>query len=109
MPSKTIYEPEAVLSEATAIARQNTAIQLPVAKEPMTAPEESTSERQNIALLAYSYWQERGCPEGSPEQDWFQAEQAVQLSKLAKQVGLERDPFGSSPNHGEVGVGELLK
>jgi hypothetical protein len=26
-----------------------------------------------IAALAHSLWQARGCPEGSPEEDWFQA------------------------------------
>ena len=25
-----------------------------------------------ISELAYSLWQDRGCPEGSPEADWFQ-------------------------------------
>jgi len=26
-----------------------------------------------IAALAYRLWHERGCPEGSPEHDWFRA------------------------------------
>ena len=26
-----------------------------------------------ISELAYSLWQGRGCPEGSPEEDWFHA------------------------------------
>jgi hypothetical protein len=26
-----------------------------------------------IANLAYELWQSRGCPDGSPETDWFQA------------------------------------
>jgi hypothetical protein len=29
---------------------------------------------QDIAALAYRYWQARGCPDGSPEDDWFKAE-----------------------------------
>jgi hypothetical protein len=29
--------------------------------------------RQDIAVLAHQYWQARGCPIGSPEQDWFHA------------------------------------
>ena len=29
---------------------------------------------ERIALLAYSYWLARGCPDGSPEDDWFRAE-----------------------------------
>ncbi len=34
-----------------------------------------------IALLAYSYWEARGCPDGSPEEDWFRAE--AELGKQA--------------------------
>ena len=28
---------------------------------------------QNIAELTHALWQARGCPEGSPEEDWFHA------------------------------------
>ena len=28
----------------------------------------------DIAALAYQLWMERGCPIGSPDQDWFLAE-----------------------------------
>ena len=28
---------------------------------------------KDIAVLAHQYWQARGCPVGSPEQDWFDA------------------------------------
>ena len=51
--------------------------------EPVTKPPRPTdavaspgpaSEREQIARLAYSYWQARGCPEGSPEEDWLRAE-----------------------------------
>ena len=31
-----------------------------------------------IAQLAYSYWQSRGDPPGSPEEDWIQAERDIQ-------------------------------
>jgi hypothetical protein len=27
----------------------------------------------DIAALAYQLWEARGCPEGSPEEDWFEA------------------------------------
>jgi hypothetical protein len=30
---------------------------------------------QDMAVLAHALWQARGCPEGSPDQDWFQAAQ----------------------------------
>ena len=32
---------------------------------------------EDVALLAYTLWQERGCPEGSSEEDWFRAEQEL--------------------------------
>jgi len=31
-------------------------------------------EHEDIARLAYSYWEARGCPLGSSEEDWFRAE-----------------------------------
>jgi hypothetical protein len=33
---------------------------------------------QEIAILAYQLWRERGCPMGSPEEDWFRAERTLQ-------------------------------
>jgi hypothetical protein len=37
----------------------------------------SVSEYEQIALLAYSFWASRGYQGGSPEEDWFRAEQEV--------------------------------
>jgi hypothetical protein len=31
------------------------------------------SLHEAIAQLAYSYWEQRGCPHGSAEEDWFRA------------------------------------
>ena len=33
----------------------------------------ATFGHEEIAALAHSLWQARGCPEGSSEEDWFQA------------------------------------
>jgi hypothetical protein len=44
------------------------------AAEPPPAHEE-------IALLAYALWQERGSPEGSSEEDWLNAERQL-LARL---------------------------
>lgn len=30
---------------------------------------------EDIERLAYQFWLERGCPVGSPEEDWFRAEE----------------------------------
>ena len=34
-------------------------------------------EHEKIARLAYQYWQERGSPDGSPEEDWLRAEREL--------------------------------
>ena len=31
------------------------------------------AEQQELVVLAYLFWEERGCPEGSPEEDWYRA------------------------------------
>jgi hypothetical protein len=33
--------------------------------------------QEEIARLAYSYWEARGCHGGSAQNDWFQAEQEL--------------------------------
>lgn len=42
-------------------------------------PDPSTEEADQRAIerLAYAYWEERGCPEGSGEEDWLRAEKAL--------------------------------
>lgn len=37
----------------------------------------------DIALLAYRLWDERGRPMGSPDEDWFRAEQELQQTQAA--------------------------
>ena len=37
----------------------------------------SVLDHEQMAQLAYFYWQARGCPVGSPEEDWFKAEAAL--------------------------------
>ena len=32
---------------------------------------------EQITALAYALWQERGCPDGNPDEDWFRAEQEI--------------------------------
>jgi len=46
----------------------------PETSVPSTEPQPA---HEQIASLAYASWQERGYPEGSPEEDWFRAEQAL--------------------------------
>ena len=37
----------------------------------------SGTETDRVAVLAYSLWQRRGCPEGSAFDDWLQAERQL--------------------------------
>jgi hypothetical protein len=53
---------------------------------------EEISEPQNreqIAALAYALWQARGCPDGTPDEDWFQAEQEIVGSKKINEREVE--------------------
>jgi hypothetical protein len=38
---------------------------------------QESSVKQNIAKLAYALWQQRGCPYGSREFDWLEAERRL--------------------------------
>jgi hypothetical protein len=40
-------------------------------------------EHRSIGELAYHLWQARGCPEGSAEQDWLNAEKQLKLAPRA--------------------------
>jgi hypothetical protein len=40
-----------------------------------SSPQEFSHER--CSELAYSLWRQRGCPEGSAEEDWFEAERQL--------------------------------
>ncbi|MGA2436259.1 MAG: DUF2934 domain-containing protein [Bryobacteraceae bacterium] len=59
----------------------HTAVEPPTTVEPETTATSQTldcnseSARDEIARIAYSYWEARGCPEGSQEEDWLLAEQ----------------------------------
>lgn len=48
-------------------------IEVAVSTDPVVSSG-SAPEHEQIARLAYSYWQARGCPEGSPKEDWLRAE-----------------------------------
>lgn len=42
---------------------------------------EAPDFHEQVANLAYALWQERGCPDGSPQEDWFRAEEQLQHVK----------------------------
>ena len=38
-----------------------------------------TADYNDITTLAYKLWMDRGCPIGSPEEDWFGAEKELRV------------------------------
>jgi hypothetical protein len=44
----------------------------------------------HIQRRAYELWEERGCPEGSPDEDWFVAEREL---AIRHEDPLEEDPY----------------
>ena len=43
-------------------------------------------EHQRIAQLAYGLWQKRDCPIGSPDEDWFRAENELRRDSFVGQL-----------------------
>jgi len=60
-------------------------------RRPMTHSYESRQEI--VRELAYQHWEKRGRPFGSPEVDWFAAEEALRSYLLAS--GMELGQCGN--------------
>ena len=60
-------------------------LKLPNKQAPMELTTDFPGEDRHgfVAKLAYKLWEERGRPFGSPEVDWFAAEQAIYSSLVA--------------------------
>jgi hypothetical protein len=41
------------------------------------APSKIVSEENDLAKTAYYRWLDRGCPDGTADEDWFEAERAL--------------------------------
>ena len=70
VPQPELAKPEVTRPEATKPQA--------VAKKTVSGP-----AREEIAELAYLYWEARGCQGGSPEEDWIRAEQELRLRTRA--------------------------
>jgi hypothetical protein len=57
-----------IRQEVTAPAKQTTALK---------SEDSGVSAQEDIARLAYALWEQRGCPIGLAEFDWFDAEQQL--------------------------------
>ena len=54
---------------------------------------------QEVAVLAYQFWEARGCPDGSPEVDWFRAEQEIAAPKRTgeEQIATAEETPSTAP------------
>ena len=59
--------PQSVVQRHRKAAGPVTAVETPV----------RNARTEDIARLAYSLWEARGCQDGSPEEDWFRAEREL--------------------------------
>ena len=82
MPRKRISDTDVTVARAASAApRRQTAAKTRTPRARTTAPSAAISpapSREEIARLAYSFWEARACQGGSPEEDWLRAE--LQLS-----------------------------
>jgi hypothetical protein len=54
------------------------------------AIQDTVDTNQIITALAYEFWQRRGCPIGSPELDWFKAEEYLDSWLQAEEDAKKR-------------------
>jgi hypothetical protein len=98
MPKKRTADKEIVVPASAAVPVRRKAPSRPRAKRsvepaetlaaPIAGPKseviptsvetvDSAPTYQEIAALAYSFWEARGCQGGSPHEDWYRAEQQL--------------------------------
>lgn len=78
MTVKRTSKSEPVLTSGTGRPRRAGATHSQKTAPPVVeSSEPPTVDESEIARLAYSLWQERGCVGGSPEEDWLKAQQEL--------------------------------
>jgi hypothetical protein len=63
-------------------------------------PSNEAGLQEQVARLAHALWESRGCPMGSPESDWYGAEQPIRPKSPTVVVGR---PLSRETAH-EVGL-----
>jgi hypothetical protein len=65
------------LKEITTMATATALLNKPGSESKRKNSATAAPEPDQVAELAYTLWELRGCPIGSPEEDWFKAEQEL--------------------------------
>jgi hypothetical protein len=60
-------------------------------------PAPANRDKETVAVLAYLFWLDRGCPIGSPEKDWFRAEEQLGTDRKGKWRFPVAASVGSTP------------
>ena len=84
MPIKRVSEKEIVVSAAVPARHKPATTKRVKRADPYVGTETSATQpgpdaptQEQIACLAYSYWEARGYQGGSPEEDWLRAEREL--------------------------------
>ncbi len=74
-------KPKDELAKLSAVIPENP--NEPAESAAQAAGVEQDCNEDAVAALAYQMWQERGCPIGSDQEDWFRAENELKNRKTA--------------------------
>jgi hypothetical protein len=84
MPIKRVSEKDIVVSAAVPARHKPATTKRVKRADPFAGAEPSATQpvpdaptQEQIACLAYSYWEARGCQGGSPKEDWLRAEREL--------------------------------
>jgi hypothetical protein len=83
MPRKRVSEKEIVVSAPAPVRHKPATPRHPRRSASAAAAPETSAVLEQIAHLAYSYWEARGYRGGSPEEDWLRAEQELRTQLSA--------------------------
>jgi hypothetical protein len=51
---------------------------------------QSENRSRSVGELAYQLWQARGCPQGTAEQDWLDAERLLRAKQAPETAGTSK-------------------
>jgi hypothetical protein len=83
MAAATQTAPDQAFQHEVSTQETELKAKLPVDPGEMT---QQNRDPQKVAQLAYFYWESRGCPHGSAEEDWFRAERDIYSDASAREV-----------------------
>jgi hypothetical protein len=67
--------------------------------KPSSSPDQRQDSGEEIRQLAYQFWQERGCPTDSSEEDWFRAEREMMPGNGAKDAASSQYIVSAKSSH----------